>query len=85
MMLGLIASSVLCTGAYAHYHSSSTDSFIYDDNDRVSFFHGTNFVQKGFPWYPEVLLNSDNIKGILTFYIFRCAFVLIYCINNAQK
>lgn len=44
------------------YRTSPSDQFIYDNDNRVSFFHGENFVQKGFPWYPEVLLNLDNIK-----------------------
>jgi endoglycosylceramidase len=46
------------------YSSSATDKFIYDSDGRVSLFHGENFVQKGFPWYPEVLLDVENIKAM---------------------
>jgi len=46
------------------YSSSATDKFIYDSDGRVTIFHGENFVQKGFPWYPEVLLDIENIKAM---------------------
>ena len=62
MILSLV-SSLLVTSALGHFRSSTSDTFIYDDDNRVSFFHGTNFVQKGYPWYPEVLLDSKNIEG----------------------
>ncbi|XP_067933424.1 endoglycoceramidase-like [Watersipora subatra] len=32
-----------------------------DEYGRVRVFHGINRVEKGFPWYPEVLLNSTRI------------------------
>jgi endoglycosylceramidase len=35
-----------------------------DEHGRVSFFHGTNFVQKGYPWYPEALLDHEHVKEI---------------------
>lgn len=46
------------------FHTSPDDTFVYDKNERVVFFHGTNLVQKGTPWYPEVLLNEEHIKEI---------------------
>jgi len=58
---GSVALSVLPLTASA-FHTSASDTFVYDDHERVSFFHGTNFVQKGFPWYPEVLLDSEHIQ-----------------------
>lgn len=51
----------LAGGAVAEFSTSATDPFIYDSDGRVTFFHGTNFVQKGAPWYPEVLLDSEHI------------------------
>lgn len=44
---------------YAEYFSEN--GFIFDSYGRVSFFHGENFVQKGEPWYPEVLLDESHI------------------------
>jgi len=44
----------------AEFHADN--GFIYDDFGRVSFFHGENFIQKGYPWYPEVLLSNENVK-----------------------
>jgi endoglycosylceramidase len=58
VLLGVLA--LIATYAAAEYFAK--DGFIYDSAGRVSFFHGTNFVQKGYPWYPEVLLSKDNVK-----------------------
>lgn len=38
------------------------EGFIRDSSARAVFFHGTNFVQKGPPWYPETLLSPENVK-----------------------
>lgn len=60
-----IASIVsLIPASSASYSTSATDRFIYDADGRATFFHGTNFVQKGPPWYPEVLLDVENIKDM---------------------
>ena len=64
-MLALVPYSVNgFSSSTNHYSTSATDHFIYDGEGRINFFHGTNFVQKGYPWYPEVLLNEDNIKDM---------------------
>src|SRR3989338_9745096 len=34
---------------------------IYDAEGRYRIFHGTNFVLKEPPWYPEVLLNESHV------------------------
>lgn len=44
------------------FSTSSRDRFIYDQYQRVRVFHGVNLVNKGFPWYPTVLLDINNIK-----------------------
>jgi endoglycosylceramidase len=59
---GYTALSSLAWTTASAFHTSSSDTFIYDEHERVSFFHGTNFVQKGYPWYPEALLDSDHIQ-----------------------
>ena len=53
-----------CSGASAHFSTSATDKFIYDDHGRVSLFHGANIVMKGYPWYPQFLLNKEHIAEI---------------------
>mmetsp|Transcript_24973 Transcript_24973/g.69919 ORF Transcript_24973/g.69919 Transcript_24973/m.69919 type:complete len:505 (+) Transcript_24973:117-1631(+) len=35
---------------------------LYDSAGRRLLFRGTNFVQKGTPWYPEVLLNASRLE-----------------------
>jgi endoglycosylceramidase len=44
------------------FHTSSQLPYILDDTNRARFFRGANFVNKGFPWYPEVLRNETNIE-----------------------
>ena len=46
------------------FHTSKSSTFIYDDDGRVSIFHGFNFVFKSFPWYPEVLRETKNIEDM---------------------
>jgi len=48
----------------AEFSSSADDAFIRDDSNRVRFFHGVNMVHKSFPWYSDVLLDTDNIKDL---------------------
>jgi endoglycosylceramidase len=40
---------------------SASSPFLYDAEGRVRIFHGLNAVQKGFPWYPDYLLNDDAL------------------------
>jgi endoglycosylceramidase len=47
--------------ASSHFSTSSTDKFIYDDDGRVSIFHGANMVIKFSPWYPAELLNEAHV------------------------
>jgi endoglycosylceramidase len=43
------------------FHTSASLPYIFDEFNRVRIFHGTNMVNKNFPWYPEGLLNETNI------------------------
>lgn len=33
-----------------------------DTNGRNRIYHGANFVQKGYPWYPEILLDEQYVS-----------------------
>ena len=59
-LLFIVLLAVLRT-SLGSFRSSATTPFIYDEYGRIRIFHGTNLVQKGFPWYPETLLDYDNI------------------------
>jgi hypothetical protein len=48
MRSAFVLSSYLAT-AWGGYSTSSSNSFIYDQYGRVSFFHGENFVQVSDP------------------------------------
>jgi endoglycosylceramidase len=50
-----------CDGS-ANVHVS--DSLIIDDAGRTRIYHGVNFVNKGFPWYPPELLDPDNVANL---------------------
>jgi hypothetical protein len=46
---------------------SSKTPFLYDDAGRVRLFHGVNSVNKGSPWFSNVLLNDtllDEMKDL---------------------
>lgn len=65
VMKGMLLWPILLVAVVKAIPSFRTESpFILDDQGRVKIFHGTNFVQKGFPWYPEVLLNEKNIVDL---------------------
>ena len=51
----------LCDGS-ANVHV--TESFIVDDAGRIRIYHGANFVNKGFPWYPPELLDPANVASL---------------------
>lgn len=51
----------LC-GSSANVHVS--ESLIVDDSGRVRIYHGANFVNKGFPWYPPELLDPVNVANL---------------------
>ncbi|EGD73240.1 hypothetical protein PTSG_04956 [Salpingoeca rosetta] len=42
--------------------ASGEDALLRDEQGRVRVFHGVNHVQKAFPWYPPILLNTTYIK-----------------------
>lgn len=46
------------------FWTSASSHFIVDQDNRTRVFHGVNFVQKGFPWYPQALLDDDHIKSL---------------------
>lgn len=41
-----------------------SDTLFVDDHNRTRFYHGVNFVQKGFPWYPQELLDPANVQSL---------------------
>lgn len=55
---------LLCINVNGQRFTTGQNGAIFDEFGRLRIFHGTNFVQKGFPWYPEVLLNVSNIKQL---------------------
>jgi endoglycosylceramidase len=38
--------------------------YVLDSSNRARFFHGTNFVEKGFPWYPAGLLEESKVQEL---------------------
>ncbi|CAF1045031.1 unnamed protein product [Adineta steineri] len=57
----LINFLTLCYGSADVY----TDGmYIKDDGDRIRIYHGTNFVNKGFPWYPPELLDPIFVANL---------------------
>jgi endoglycosylceramidase len=55
----MLSQSVLSVPSF---HSSGSVPYILDEFNRARFFHGSNFVNKGFPWYAESLLNETNVE-----------------------
>jgi hypothetical protein len=41
-----------------------SNSVIVDDAGRIRVYHGVNFVMKGFPWYPQELLDRSNVASL---------------------
>ena len=64
LFLLLVVLATFLASSFCHFSTSSENIFIFDDVNRVKFFHGENFVQKGFPWYPEVLLDTKHIEAM---------------------
>ncbi len=60
-LIYLIFLITFCDGS-ANVHVN--ESLIVDDAGRVRVFHGANFVNKGFPWYPPELLDPDNVASL---------------------
>ncbi|CAF0797738.1 unnamed protein product [Adineta steineri] len=57
----LINFLILCYGSADVY----TDGmYIKDESDRIRIYHGTNFVNKGFPWYPPELLDPTFVANL---------------------
>ncbi|CAF1390470.1 unnamed protein product [Rotaria sordida] len=52
---------ITCYGS-ADVHARNT--YIVDEAKRVRFYHGVNFVQKGFPWYPSELLDPAFVANL---------------------
>eukprot|EP00045_Choanoeca_perplexa_P006290 m.53451 g.53451 ORF g.53451 m.53451 type:complete len:174 (-) comp13565_c0_seq1:1081-1602(-) len=63
-VLFLSAILLLIRAEISHIHGSDEDYFLRDDDGRTRFFHGLNYVQKGFPWYPVALLNKTRCKEL---------------------
>ena len=40
------------------------NALIVDDAGRVRLYHGVNYVNKGFPWYPQELLDRSNVAAL---------------------
>ena len=51
----------LCTGS-ADVHTDQT--FIKDAAGRIRLYHGVNFVNKGYPWYPARLLDTNFVANM---------------------
>lgn len=60
-LLSLALFATVCNGS-ANVHVS--ESLIVDDAGRVRIYHGANFVNKGFPWYPPELLDPNNVRDL---------------------
>ena len=92
-MKSLISSSFLWLSSSlqsvsSYYSTSSSNSFIYDEYQRVSIFHGENFVQKGFPWYPSVLRDTNHLTemqswGFNTIRLGVITFSLLFQLSNS--
>jgi endoglycosylceramidase len=52
------------SGNFPSFHTAGNLPHIFDEYNRVRIFHGTNFVVKQFPWYPEGLLDESNLQLI---------------------
>lgn len=61
VLLSLALFATVCEGS-ANVHVS--ESLIVDDAGRVRIYHGANFVNKGFPWYPPELLDPNNVREL---------------------
>lgn len=62
LILICLAHFILSTDSSANFHVA--DSVIVDDAGRIRVYHGVNFVQKGFPWYPPDLLDESNVASL---------------------
>ncbi len=60
----VICLSVLITFCDGSANVHVSDSLIIDDAGRVRIYHGANFVNKGFPWYPPELLDPGNVANL---------------------
>jgi endoglycosylceramidase len=63
-VLFLICLALLITFCDGSANVHVSESFIVDDAGRVRIYHGVNFVQKGFPWYPSELLDPANVATL---------------------
>lgn len=57
----LVVAIAEAAGSLPRFSTSPSAPYFLDASNRPTFFHGTNFVQKGTPWYPPNLLNETNI------------------------
>ena len=63
-VLLLIALALLVTFCDGSANVRVSGSLIVDDAGRVRLYHGANFVNKGFPWYPPELLDPNNVRNL---------------------
>ena len=61
LLLCLTSCVSRCNGS-ANVHVSNTS--IVDEAGRFRIYHGANFVNKGFPWYPPELLDPANLANL---------------------
>lgn len=66
MQQQLLAVSLLLLIVYCNASANVrvSDSLIVDDSGRVRLYHGINFVNKGFPWYPPELLDPVRVANL---------------------
>ena len=63
-VLFLISLALLITFCDGSANVHVSDSLIVDDAGRVRIYHGANFVNKGYPWYPPELLDPVNVANL---------------------
>jgi hypothetical protein len=55
---------VFCTLCYGSADVHTDKTYIKDEAGRVRIYHGANFVNKGFPWYPTELLDPVFVANL---------------------
>ncbi|XP_078583780.1 endoglycoceramidase-like [Branchiostoma floridae x Branchiostoma japonicum] len=57
-------SAGLCAAALSRIHVNPDNHWFLDASGRVRIFHGINAVQKGFPWFPDQMLNQSRLDEL---------------------
>ena len=62
LLLFFCSSLGLVRGFIKGIHIDGSDQTWRAADDRILFWHGTNFVEKSFPYYPEALVDPDSLS-----------------------